>query len=60
VVIHAANQYVNSTGDSIVAPKMAIAENAGAIADLGVIDEKLDRLLADFRAEQQAMAAFFK
>ena len=59
-VIHAANQYVNSTGDSIVAPKLVVAEDAGAIAALGIPEEKLGKLLADFKAEQSAMAGFFK
>jgi HD-like signal output (HDOD) protein len=59
-VVDAANQYVNSTGDSIVAGKVAGAEDAGAIAALGIPDEKLGKLLADFKAEQQAMSAFFK
>lgn len=59
-VVDAANQYVNSTGESIVAGKLAGAENAGAIAALGITEEKLAKLLADFRAEHSAMAAFFK
>jgi HD-like signal output (HDOD) protein len=59
-VVDAANQYVNSTGDSIVAGKVAGAEDAGAIAALGIPEEKLGKLLADFKAEQQAMSAFFK
>jgi len=59
-VIHAANHYVNSTGDSIVAAKLVSAEDAGAIAALGIPEEKLGKLVADFRAEQSAMAAFFK
>ena len=59
-VIDAANQYVNSTGDSIVASKLVSAEDAGAIAALGIPDEKIVPLLADFKAEHTAMAAFFK
>jgi putative nucleotidyltransferase with HDIG domain len=59
-VIHAANQYVNSTGESIVAPKLVSAEDAGAIAALGIPEEKIAPLLADFKAEHTAMAAFFK
>jgi putative nucleotidyltransferase with HDIG domain len=59
-VIGAANQYVNSTGESIVASKLVSAEDAGAIAALGIPEENLGKLLADFKAEHTAMAAFFK
>jgi HD-like signal output (HDOD) protein len=59
-IVDAANQYVNSTGDSIVAGKVVGAEDAGAIAALGIPEENLSRLLADFQAEQAAMAGFFK
>ena len=60
MVIDAANQYVNSTGESIVASKLVSAEDAGAIAALGIPEENLGKLLADFKAEHAAMAAFFK
>jgi HD-like signal output (HDOD) protein len=46
-IIDAANQYVG-------------AEDAGAIAALGIPEDNLSRVLADFQAEQAAMAAFFK
>jgi len=59
-VINAANQYVNSAGESIVASKQVAAEDAGAIAALGVPEEKIGPLLVDFKAEHAAMAAFFK
>jgi len=59
-VLHAANQYVNSTGESIVASKLLSAEDAGAIAALGIPEEKIGPLLMDFKAEHAAMAAFFK
>jgi len=59
-VIHAANQYVNSAGESIVASKLVAAEDAGAIAALGVPEEKIGQLLMDFKAEHATMAAFFK
>ena len=58
-VLDAANQYVNSTGESIVAAKLVGAEDAGAIAALGIPEEKIATLLADFKAEHAAMAAFF-
>jgi putative nucleotidyltransferase with HDIG domain len=59
-VIHAANQYVNSTGESIVASKLVAAEDAGAIAALGIPEEKIGPLLMDFKAEHAAMIGFFK
>jgi HD-like signal output (HDOD) protein len=59
-IVDAANQYVNSTGDSIVAGKVVGAEDAGAIAALGIPEESLGRLLADFQTEHAAMAAFFR
>lgn len=59
-VIDAANRYVNSTGESIVAAKMVSAEDAGAIAALGIPEENIGPLLVDFKAEHAAMAAFFK
>jgi len=59
-VINAANQYVNSTGESIVASKLVAAEDAGAIAALGIPEEKIGPLLVDFKAEHAAMAAYFK
>jgi putative nucleotidyltransferase with HDIG domain len=60
VVIDAANQYVNSTGESIVAAKLLGAEDAGAIAALGISEENVGKLLVDFKAEHAAMVGFFK
>jgi HD-like signal output (HDOD) protein len=64
-IIDAANQFVNATGESIVATtavavKAPGPEDAAVIAALGIPEEKLGKLLADFQAEQQAMGAFFK
>jgi putative nucleotidyltransferase with HDIG domain len=59
-VIDAANQYVNSTGESIVAAKLVGAEDAGAIAALGIPEEKIGPLLVDFKTEHAAMVGFFK
>jgi len=58
--ISAADRYVNSTGESIVASKLVSAEDPGPIAALGIPDEKIAALLADFKAEHATMAAFFK
>ena len=60
-IIDAANKYINSTGESIVASKaMPGAEGTDALAALGFPEEKLGKLLADFQGEHAAMAAFFK
>jgi len=59
-VISAADQYVNSTGESIVASKLVGAEDPAPIATLGIPEEKIGPLLADFKSEHAAMAAFFK
>jgi HD-like signal output (HDOD) protein len=64
-IIDAANQFINSAGDSIVAVravagKGAGLEDAGAIAALGIPEDQLGKLLIDFKAEHQAMGAFFK
>jgi len=59
-VLNAADQYVNSAGESIVVAKLVAAEDAGPIAALGIPEEKIAPLLADFKAEHAAMAAFFK
>jgi HD-like signal output (HDOD) protein len=59
-VINAANQYVNSTGESIVASKLVAAEDAGAITSLGIPEEKLGQMLVDFKAEHAAMVGYFK
>ena len=60
VVVDAANQYVNSTGESIVASKLVSSENVEVLAALGLAEENVAKLLADFKAEHAAMAAFFK
>jgi len=58
-ILNAADQYVNATGESIIASKQ-LSEDAGPIAALGIPEEKIALLLADFKAEHAAMAAFFK
>jgi hypothetical protein len=35
-------------------------EDAAVIAALGIPEEKLGKLLADYQVEHQAMSAFFK
>ena len=60
-IIDAANRYINSTGESIVAGKgVPGAEGTDALAALGFSEEKLSKLLADFQGEHAAMSAFFR
>jgi putative nucleotidyltransferase with HDIG domain len=58
-ILNAADRYVNATGESIIVSKL-LSDDAGAIAGLGIPDEKIAPILADFKAEHAAMAAFFK
>ena len=58
-ILNTADRYVNSTGESIIASKQ-LSEDAEPIAALGIPEEKIAALLADFKAEHAAMAAFFK
>jgi HD-like signal output (HDOD) protein len=64
-ILDAANQFVNATGESIVAPSTVAVkthgpEDAAVIAALGIPEEKLGKLLADYQVEHLAMSAFFK
>lgn len=60
-IVDAANQYVNSTGESIIGRAVAPgSEDPAPIAALGLPEEKLERLLADFRTEHQALLGYFK
>jgi HD-like signal output (HDOD) protein len=60
-IIDAANRYINSTGESIVAStSVSGAEGTEALTSLGFSEEALGKLLTDFQAEHAAMAAFFK
>jgi HD-like signal output (HDOD) protein len=64
-ILDAANQFVNTTGESIVAANTVAVkthgpEDAAVIAALGIPEEKLGKLLADYQAEHLAMSAFFK
>lgn len=58
-VVDAANQYTNSTGLSILLHN-ADAADASALELLGLDAEKLQILLAEFRAENNAMAVYFR
>lgn len=58
-VVSAANLYVNSLGLTILVSNGADGADASAVESLGLSAEKLQTLLAEFRTENQAMAAFF-
>jgi HD-like signal output (HDOD) protein len=58
-VVDAANQYVNSTGESILLKKPEDAADPAVIESLGLPPERLQALLAEFQAESEAMAKFF-
>lgn len=57
-VVDAANQYTNSTGLSILLHSPD-ASDARAVELLGLDQEKLGALLAEFREENDAMARYF-
>jgi hypothetical protein len=57
--VDAANQYVNSTGDSISQDPRIGASDPGRIAALGLEPERLARLLAEFRDEYAGMLQYF-
>jgi HD-like signal output (HDOD) protein len=58
-VVDAANQYVNSTGDSISIDPRAGAADPDVIGSLGLTPERLMPLLAEFREQYLAMMQFF-
>jgi hypothetical protein len=58
-VIHAANQYVNSTGVSILKTCPDTAD-ATLIQSLGLPPEQLEKILLDFKTEYDAMSSFFR
>jgi HD-like signal output (HDOD) protein len=58
-VLDAANQYVNSTGISIMKICRDSAD-ATLVETLGLPEEKLKAILAEYKAEFDAMSAFFR
>jgi HD-like signal output (HDOD) protein len=58
-VIDAANQYINSTGESILIRNTDSADPA-VIESLGLNTSELQTLLVEFRAENEAMASYFR
>jgi HD-like signal output (HDOD) protein len=58
-VLDAANQYVNSMGVSILKECPDVAD-ATLVESLGLPAEQLQTILAEFKAEYDAMSAFFR
>jgi HD-like signal output (HDOD) protein len=58
-LIDAANQYINSTGESILI-RNADSDDASLIESLGLNTGDLEKLLVEFRAENEAMASYFR
>jgi HD-like signal output (HDOD) protein len=58
-VIDAANQYINSCGESILV-RNTDAADPRVIESLGLEPDKLQALLADFRTENETMASYFR
>jgi HD-like signal output (HDOD) protein len=58
-VLNAANQYVNSTGVSIL-KKCQDSADATLVESLGFPDDKLQSILSDYNTEFDAMSAFFR
>ncbi len=59
-LLDAANQYTNSGGVSILSNNGNDAADARKIEALGLDAEALERLLAEFREENNAMAVYFR
>jgi HD-like signal output (HDOD) protein len=59
-VIDSANQYVNSQGVCILAKHGTDAMDSSLVESLGLDRSPLEALLADFKAEYDAMAQFFR
>ncbi len=58
-LVGAANQYVNSTGNSVSTDVRAGAADPDAIKALGIPLERLTRLLTEFQEEYKTMMQFF-
>ena len=58
-VLDAANQYVNSMGVSIL-KKCSDTADATVVESLGLSPNQLETVLADFKAEYEAMSSFFR
>ncbi|MGD1091368.1 MAG: HDOD domain-containing protein [Bryobacteraceae bacterium] len=59
-ILDAANQYVNSIGVSILPVANPRESDASLIESLGLEPERLERALAEFKAEFDTMSQFFR
>lgn len=59
-VLHAADQYINSRGESIIASQRPDAAGSAWIESLGLEHDALATLLTDFEVEHAAVAEFFR
>jgi HD-like signal output (HDOD) protein len=58
-VLNAANQYINSIGESILVQQKSDGSGSTCIQSLGLPPETMEQMLADFQAEHKAMAQYF-
>jgi HD-like signal output (HDOD) protein len=58
-LVNAANQYINSTGNSISTDPRVGAADPALIGSLGLDAERLQRVLGEFEDEYKAMLQFF-
>jgi HD-like signal output (HDOD) protein len=58
-LIDAANQYINSTGESILI-RNTDSDDSSLIESLGLNTGDLEKLLVEFRTENEAMASYFR
>jgi putative nucleotidyltransferase with HDIG domain len=59
-LVDAANQYVNWMGESVLEQRRSDGAGSAWVASLGLPPEVLDRVLANFKAEHDAMNQFFQ
>ena len=58
-VLDAANQYINSTGVTII-PESTDSADAGVVTEMGLTPERLATLLTEFNVELDGMIQFFR
>lgn len=59
-LVDAANQYVNSTGESILAQQREDWADSTAVVSLGLSQDRLEQVLTDFAAEHRALSQFYR
>ena len=58
-VLNAANQYINSIGESILVQQKSDGSGSAWIQSFSLPPETMEKMLADFQAEHKAMAQYF-